>query len=208
MAFLDQYGYTPYLSFPADSAIADLQQKAREKKLEDKDYQTLLNLMQQRYSADDYLKAAQEISTSFTVVSQTWPVFEKFNRAWDFKLFPVYTVQLTLYGTGGSYDPDTGNIIMRMTEEGSFVEGTNPADIIIHESVHLGIEPLIQQYAIDQRVKERIVDRFVQDNFHWLVPDYTMQPTSFTDASIDPYLQGAAAWDQLPEKLKEYTARK
>jgi hypothetical protein len=154
------------------------------------------------YRADDYDKGYQKVSASLATVEQVLPTFEKFNRAWGFKMFPTFTVLLTLYGPGGSYDHQTGVILMRTDKAGSFATGPNPADNIIHESVHMGIEFLIEQYSIEHWVKERIVDRFVYDYFHPLLPWYQLQPQG--DKLIDEYLDRPDAWDNLPEILEAY----
>jgi hypothetical protein len=72
--------------------------------------------------------------------------------------------------------------------------------------VHIGIEEcIIQKYGLRHWTKERIVDRFVYDHFLSILPGYPMQ--SKGDTSIDPYLSGEGAWDDLPSRIEEFKAK-
>jgi hypothetical protein len=206
MEFYDQYGYAPV--FPSDPAVKAMLQKARDKKLENQDLQTLSTLMTtQIFIPGDYEKSYQKVIASLPMVEQVLPTFQKFKAKWGFNLYPAYTVRLTMYGVGGSYDPQKGDIILQTNKEGTFGRGPDPTETIIHESVHLGIEAnIIQTNSIEQRVKERIVDKFVSENFTTLVPGYKLQ--SLGDTSVDKYLQGEGAWDNLPDRIKEYKSNK
>lgn len=68
-----------------------------------------------------------------------------------------YTIFLTRYGVGGSYNlPNTIIInIKRMFEFGLVMT-------IAHETTHLLIQPLIVKYKVDHWVKERIVDMLLE----------------------------------------------
>lgn len=65
-----------------------------------------------------------------------------------------YIIKLTIYGTGGSYNAGSGEIIINI---GAHSKEKIPG-IIIHEITHVGIEQLIRKYGIKQWDKERIVD--------------------------------------------------
>jgi hypothetical protein len=203
--FYDQYKYI--LTFPGIPEMATFLTKARANKLEDSDYTSLSRLMEEKiYKSDDYTQAYNKVIDALPTVEQAFPTFDKYNQKWSFKIFPVYSVLLTLYGVGGSYDDSKGQIIMRITKEASFQQGWYPQHTIIHEMVHIGIEDnIIQPNSIEQRVKERIVDKFVNYHFVSLLPDYRMQ--SMGDISIDPYLNGQEAWDNLPARVKEFKSR-
>lgn len=204
MEFFDKYGYTSGLVFPSTPLMTELIQKGRDKTLRDADYAALLAAMKTVYCAEDYEGSFQKVVASFAALEKGIPVFQKYESKWQFKTFPTYTVQLTHFGTGGSYDPENGAVIL-WTEK----SGTLPVDIlgvILHEATHIGIEDLVQKYSLDQPVKERIVDKFVLTHFLSLDPDYQVQPGDLTDASIDRYLDSNDAWDKLPERLTDFTA--
>ena len=206
MEFFDRYGYTSGLVFPSTESMPELIQKGRDKTLRDADYAALLGAMKGLYHAEDYEKSFQEVVASFATLEKAMPVFKEYESKWGFKTFPAYTVQLTHYGTGGSYDPETGSIILWAENS-----GTLPVDIsgiILHEATHIGIEHLIQKYSLDQRVKERIVDKFVLTHLLSLVPTYQAQPSDFADPSIDRYLDSKDAWDNLPERLKDFSVHR
>ena len=46
-------------------------------------------------------------------------------------------INLTLYGPGGSYNPQEGSIILMITKEGTFKQSLDPAETIVHEIVHI-----------------------------------------------------------------------
>jgi hypothetical protein len=207
--YFDRYRYT--IVFPNDPAMAALVQKAREKKLTNQDYSDFLKLFTEKiYNPNDYDKGYQKTVDSFKIVEQALPTFQKYGDKWGFKMFPKYTVRMTLYGTGGSYDSRNGRITFFVDAQGNFKTNSSsapPAGTIIHEAVHIGIEDcIVQKYSVSQNIKERIVDKFVYDHFLSLVPAYRLQ--SVGDPSIDKYLSGEGVWDNLPARVKEYTLYK
>jgi hypothetical protein len=202
--FYDQYSYKPvFPSFPEMDAFL---QKARANQLGDVDYDNLSVLMQKTFVNDNYAKAYRNVIDSLPVVDQVFPIFGKYSSKWGFNIFPTYTVQLTLYGMGGSYNPQADKVILLVTQEGKFLLGNSPTQTIIHEMVHIGIEEcIVQSYSLGQKTKERIVDLFCHYHFLSLVPDYHMQ--LYQDTSIDPYLKGEGAWDNLPTVIKEFKTK-
>ena len=48
---------------------------------------------------------------------------------------------------------------------------------ILHEMIHLAIEPLIQQHAVSQRNKERLVDLLFKELF----PEHAYEQSRFAD---------------------------
>jgi hypothetical protein len=82
----------------------------------------------------------------------------------------TYRVTLTSYGTGGSYN--LPNLIVL-----NIAKHKADAATVLHEMVHLSIEPLIQKHAIAQADKERLVDLLVQKLF----PAYASEQKRFAD---------------------------
>ena len=71
-----------------------------------------------------------------------------------------YIINLTKYGTGGSYNlPNT--VIINV----SFNYNLGLLRTIMHEIIHLSIQKYIDEYKIGQWQKERIVDLFFIKNF-------------------------------------------
>jgi len=64
----------------------------------------------------------------------------------------------------------------------------NPANTIIHEIVHMGIEKsIIQKYNLSHGLKERIVDTIVYVLFGEFLPEYKVQ--NMGDTKIDKFLK-------------------
>ncbi|MFC1700789.1 hypothetical protein ACFLZ0_01485, partial [Patescibacteria group bacterium] len=88
-----------------------------------------------------------------------------------------YDLILTKYGTGGSYNLPN-RIILNFNKK-------TPNDIIriiIHEIIHLLIQPLIEKFEIEHWPKERIVDLMLSK----IMPELTkMQKLSQNTEKID-----------------------
>jgi hypothetical protein len=203
--FLDQYGYKP--KFPSLPEMDSFVQKARANELSDSDYNAITISIEKIFNKADYTIAYTKVSDSLPIISQVFPVFTKYKSNWGFKIFPTYTIHLTMYGMGGSYDPQTGTIILLTTPDGTFVRGNSPTQTVIHEMVHLGIEKcIVQEYSLGQKTKERIVDLFCNYHFLSLVPDYRLQPNQ--DTSIDSFLTDDGAWNDLKSAINSFNTDK
>ncbi|MEM8932633.1 MAG: hypothetical protein AAGE94_15730 [Acidobacteriota bacterium] len=100
-----------------------------------------------------------------------------------FRAFDRYEVTLTLYGPGGSYDPDTGGIVLFTTPDGRF-KGGGGTYTIVHEMMHLAVEEgLVQRFGLGHWETERLVDLLVQREFSDTLIDYRLQ--SQGDAALD-----------------------
>ncbi|MEM6343575.1 MAG: hypothetical protein AAF927_06825 [Bacteroidota bacterium] len=175
--FLESQGYQ--IKLPKNEAIDNLIEKSKGGEFGNEDYATIYNLLEGGiYQRENYDKAlAKILSQKALIVSAMEKLEEK--RAewtWDFKQYESYEIILTLYGTGGSYEPETGNITLLTNAEGAFMKYDKPANTIIHEMVHLGIEnSLIQTYKVNHVLKEKIVDTIVYLLFQESLPDYQIQ---------------------------------
>jgi len=65
---------------------------------------------------------------------------------------PSYKIILSKYGGGGSYDLPNEIIINFKNRGEKFIQ------TVVHEMVHLLIEPWIQKYKISHWTKERVTD--------------------------------------------------
>ena len=110
-----------------------------------------------------------------------------------------YTVKLTKYGPGGSYDPKTGTVTMLTTKGGQFKK-LDPVETIVHEVVHMGIEnEIVARYKLSHPEKERLVDLFVQKLYKEEMPNYKLQ--NLGESKIDPFINDLS---KLPEEVAAY----
>lgn len=195
--FFESQGYT--INLPEHELIDSLIQKSKNGGFGNDDYSSIYAMLEAGvYRAEDYEKALEKITDQQELLNA---LIQKLANAknewkWDFKLYESYEVVLTLYGTGGGYDPETGRITLLTKPEGSFMKYQNPANTLIHEIVHLGIEQsIIQAYGVEHVLKEKIVDSMVYILFHESLPAYKIQNMGATE--IDELLKEEADLNQL-----------
>ncbi len=202
ITFFDQNGYS--VSFPDDIFIEKLLNQSRKNQLVDGNYDTLLRLIRNEvYKQEDYQKGYLKINEVLPLINQAIENLQVFQDSWGFTLFPQYEINLTLYGPGGSYNPDRGEVLLMTTASGRFKGYNNPANTIIHEVIHIGIEQcIVQEYHLSHQLKERVVDLFVQICFSDKLTDYRLQ--SFGDKRIDSYIQNKDDLKNLPAIIKGF----
>ena len=186
MAFFEKHNYT--VSLPEGTLIDTLVAKSKSNRLSPKDYESLETFMKTNvYQKSDYQKGYEKIIKQSDLINKMVNQLSNCKHKWNFKTFDLYDVNLTLYGTGGSYNPDNGSIILFTRSDGTFKQNKNPANTLIHEITHIGIEAsIIAKYQVGHALKERIVDKFVILNFEELLPEYRIQ--NMGDTRIDPFL--------------------
>lgn len=173
--FFDKNNYQ--VSLPNGKLIDSLKQKSRDKRLSDSDYEDLVVYIKDSvYNKKDYSKGYQAVMSKRNLIEKLINELDKSQYDWDFKTFKTYIVNLTLYGPGGSFNPDDGSILLFTTKDGDFKQYSNPANTIIHEIIHIGIEEsIISKYQVPHTLKERIVDTFVMLSFKRDLPEYKIQ---------------------------------
>ena len=106
--------------------------------------------------SSEYSEAEYEDFTQW--IKEQWPQipagFEELKKIPSFHLRNAYTVFLTKYGSGGSYDAQSGKVIVNIETRGK----EKMIGTIIHEIIHTGIEHLIVSYGVKHWYKERLVD--------------------------------------------------
>lgn len=185
--FFEEENY--HVSLPEDSLIKDLKVKSKLGKLTNEDYKRLKAVIQDSiYNKADYQKGYEKIENELELINRMIDEISQSNFNWNFKEFNTYQVNLTLYGPGGSYNPDEGSILIFTTTQGQFKNYDNPVNTIIHEITHIGIEEaIINKYNVPHTLKERIVDTFVFLNFNEYLPDYRIQDMG--EKRTDQYLK-------------------
>jgi hypothetical protein len=142
------HGYDPL--FPKGITLSALE--------DGEDLDALLSLVESEYDGEFYEAMAGEIRQQWQWFQDNWLrscVSKQLSQ-----LLPTYEVKLTRYGTAGSYIyPDT--IVMNVAEHAE----RNRASVIMHEIIHLCIEPYVQKYDIPHWQKERVVDLLFRSFF-------------------------------------------
>ena len=185
--FFEENGYE--VSLPRNPLIKNLKEKSKSGSLTNEDYERLRSFIQDSvYKKNDYQKGYNKIKNELELINKMANKISQSDLEWDFKEFDTYQVNLTLYGPGGSYNPDEGSILIFTTPEGQFKNYDNPANTIIHEITHIGIEEsIINKYKIPHSLKERMVDTFVFLNFNEYLPEYRIQEMG--ENRTDQYLK-------------------
>ncbi|MEO1449371.1 MAG: hypothetical protein AAFV07_07560 [Bacteroidota bacterium] len=203
LPFFESYKYQ--LRLPSGDLMDSLKEKARANTLTDADYQALQSFVRTSvYRQEDYAKGFKKIAEQLPFLDKMINRWRNLDTDWSMHAPPVYQVMLTLYGPGGSYNPDEGSILIYTTPDGRFKQYDNPANTLIHEIVHIGIEAsLIQPYSASHPLKERMVDLIVQICFGPELPDYRLQP--FEGTGIDKWLQTEADVERLDHIMQKLT---
>lgn len=187
-AFFEKQGYT--INLPQDSLIDSLIMKSKNGTFGNDDFAAIYTLLETTiFDKNNYKQAKQKVEDEMELMNAMIHEIDTKKKEWDWKcnMFETYKVVFTLYGTGGSYDPDEGVITLLTNAEGGFMKYKNPAYTIIHEITHMGMEhSIVRKYNLSHGLKERIVDTFVLLMFQEKLPHYKIQDIG--DKEIDKYL--------------------
>lgn len=199
--FLQQHGYT--INLPEHPLINSLLEKSKNGHFGNEDFPVIYSIVEDLYDEENYKAAIQKVNAEIPLLDNLINTLDDSRKDWDwnFNRFKQYHVTFTLYGTGGSYDPDAGRITMLTNKTGGFMRYENPANTIIHEIVHMGIEHLIQKYKVPHPEKERIVDRFVVLMFGKELKEYKVQNMGNTE--IDELLAQRSDLQTLPAVIQQ-----
>lgn len=157
------------------------------------------------FDKEIYESAIQKVTNQTELINDLISVIDASKNEWDWKfnMFGKYRIIFTLYGTGGSYDPDDGTITLLTNKNGDFMNYKNPANTIIHEITHMGMEySIVRKYNVSHGLKERIVDTFVYLLFKEKLPEYKIQ--NMGDKKIDRYLNKKEDIDYLNATVSEF----
>ena len=116
----------------------------------DSTLEEVTNAISAEYTPAEYEVSAQSLLEAWHHHAQT---IEKLVTG-PLPLKREYKIILTRYGVGGSYDTSTETIKVN-------IKSSPPREVVgvvLHEIVHIALEPLILKYNISHWRKERLVD--------------------------------------------------
>ena len=187
--FFEKNGYT--VNLPKDELIDKLITKSKEGTFGNNDYSAIYNLLESKiYNTANYKLALENVQLQEQLINNMVVQLHSLQDSciWNFNILDNYNVVFTLYGSGGSYDPQNGTITLFTTEKGEFKNYKNPANTIIHEIVHIAIEEsIVQKYNFSHSLKELTVDTIVKLLFNNLLPEYKVQ--NMCNFNIENYLK-------------------
>lgn len=135
LPWYDKFGYAPRFPQGINPRVDNLKK--------------VFSVLGKEYDEAEYEKSALKIKKEFSKIEDDF--FRKMEQACGKRIKRNYKLILTKYGVGGSYSlPD--KIIYNFGMKSSSLH------TVLHEIVHLAIEPYIKKYQIQQFAKERIVD--------------------------------------------------
>lgn len=170
------------------------------------------------YPSFDFKPAAQSVKEAMPEVDKALTVFRDYKDKWGFKLFPQYEIELVVGTIGGGGSWQTVDDVEGGVPNGTItfwqnpdlaLRGRTPAERIVHEMTHMGLEELLAKLCeevgkplLHQKTKERLVDLIVQYSFKSTVlPSYRKQTGQ--DNRIDSYISETTLMD-LPTALKKF----
>lgn len=206
--FFEMQGYN--INLPKNDLIDSLITKSKDGTFGNDDFSSIYGLLESEiFNKEDYNKAYQKVLSQEQLINDLLNEIIISKKSWDydFKIFESYNIVFTLYGTGGSYNPENGTVTLLTTKEGDFVNYKNPANTIIHEIVHLGIEEsIVQKNKLPHGLKERIVDTIVFLMFKKQLPNFQIQKMG--DIKFDDYLKQKEDLKKLNSNLAKYLNEK
>jgi hypothetical protein len=199
-------GYT-HVTLPSHPVINPLKQKVLSggQLTYDEQLDAYYAFINDIYNAADYQQAFAKMKTAAATADKQIDSLRRYETAWGFYIPSQYIIYISLYGPGGQYGNDysssTGYITITVLKNGQLNFNKNPLEVILHESVHIGIESrIIQEYGLEHWEKERLVDQFVKKHFSSVVPNYQMQNISAPE--IDKIFKDSDVLDKLPQKIE------
>lgn len=205
ISFFKEQGYLIHL--PEDPLIDSLILKSEIGSFGNDDFPVIYRLVERNYyEVENYETAKQKVEQQLELLNGFIHEIESQRNGWDwtFQLFDSYQVLFTLYGTGGSYDPEKGIITLFTNEKGEFMKYENPAYTIIHEITHMGMEQsIVLKHQLSHELKERVVDTFVSLMFQEKIPGYQIQKMG--DEDIHEHLKNTTDIESLNAILTAYT---
>jgi len=205
--FFEKNGYV--VNLPKDELIEKLIDKSKKGTFNNNDYSAIYNLLESKvYNKTDYKLALKNVQLQEQLINNMIVELHSLQDScsWNFNMLDNYNVVFTLYGSGGSYDPQNGTVTLFTTKKGDFKNYKNPANTIIHEIVHIAIEEsIVQKFELSHSLKELTVDTMVKLLFSNLLPEYKVQ--NMGNFNIDNYLKNTNDIKNLDKTIKNIKAQ-
>lgn len=156
------------------------------------------------YDQGNYEKGLAKAAHMTDVFKDAIPIFNDLKRRWGFKLLDHYDAILTLYGPGGHYNPQSGEIFLKTDPIGHF-KRSDPAHTMIHEIIHIGIhDNIVEAFQLTHWEKERIVDLLLIYMFDNIIKDYKLQPKG--EKNLDTFINKNSIMN-LPATIQAYVEK-
>lgn len=190
------------LSLPENKHMQIIIEKSKCECLSENDKDHFAKIMVDDYNSEFYQAGMSKLKNLNIELLNFDSIYDQYTKNWGFKIFDEYTVRLTRYGPGGSYDYEKGHIILKVNEKG-IASYRDVTEIILHEMIHIGIErAIVKKYALNHEEKERIVDKFITHHYKGILNKYV----GYHDQAmtIDSYIEELDDWLNLSKQLALY----
>lgn len=199
LVFYQEHGYI--IALP-DSPVVD--QFARSKSSSERAHlrEQLTQMVHgELYSPEDYSVGLRRMNEEADVVRKAIAECRQFENQWGFAILPEYTIILTRYGTGGSYNLREGRIIIRTDVDGGF-KRKSPSHTVAHEMVHIGVERcIVERFHLSHIEKERVVDLVCSIGLKGVLREYEVSQRG--DTRLDSYVTRETLHD-LPSAVADF----
>lgn len=166
--FYEKSGYDPVLPEGEDFLSLVKEIEGRYKTSEPRAIEVFKDRI---YRPENYQQAMEKLEEKREIITECVFELNKQLSKKSYRIFQNYNVQVTLYGPGGSYIAETGDVIIRADINGNF-KRKNPAHTAVHEIVHIGIEHFVTEFLLTHWQKEGMVDGIIQRFLKEQLPDY------------------------------------
>lgn len=198
MPFYKNYGYR--VGLPEREEFQRLARKPGLMKKADR-HQLYSFFADDVYRSSHYENGLNNLKSRLQSIQNAVEKLRELKSLWGFEIYNHYDVILTLYGPGGLFYPDTGQVFIKTSKAGEFAR-KNPAHTVVHEMVHLGIHrSIIKRYHLNHHEKEKVVDYICTNFLADVLTDYKSQ--SFHTSQFDAYLDEKAILN-LPAAVAAY----
>lgn len=141
----------------------------------------VIKAVQDEYVEADYAENAKRLQKEWVTLPKG---FGKIQDEPSFHLKNEYSVVLTKYGVGGSYNPNLNQVIIKINTSTQI----SRVGTAVHEIVHMTIQYLIDQYNVRHWYKERLVDLILEHYFPGLKKMQNIQEdVSIVDAAFEKH---------------------
>lgn len=138
--------------------------------------------LSQEFSLTIYEKYASDLLIAWEAFT---PRLNKMLEKNEIVFKNIYTIILTKYGTGGSYDAALDEIILNITNRTI----KSVLATLVHEMVHISIQSFVTRYSVSHWKKERCVDLLVEYYFSGLRPLQNIrEDVSIVDSAFATFL--------------------